>query len=237
MAGGDVNASNRMNDWGGTPGHAPERGTAVFVVRALEEDIVLGRLHPRERLIEEDLCDRFAVSRHILRLALAELDRMGLIERFRNRGAQVKAFSPGDVEQLYILRDLLETSAAEQIVLPVGQADLDELKRIQARHDQAVANDDPAGIFRMNHDFHRKLFSLCRNTYLAGAIETYAQQAHAIRFLVLNDREQREKARDEHHQMIAALETADRGRLVTLCKNHLPASKAAYLRAYGKILG
>lgn len=212
-------------------------GTVGAVVHALEEDIVLGRLHPRERLIEEDLCDRFAVSRHTLRLALVELARMGLIERFPNRGAQVRSFSIADVEQLYALRDLLETSAAEQIPFPVDKRDLDELKQVQERHDHAVDTDDLVGVFRVNHEFHRKLFGLCRNVYLANAIETHSQQAHSIRFLVLTDKDERNKARKEHHQMIEAIEKGDRERLVALCRSHLPASKMAYLKAYGKILG
>ncbi|MCL1477119.1 MAG: hypothetical protein MH219_05955 [Marinobacter sp.] len=29
------------------------------IVAAVEEDIVLGRLHPKERLVEEDLTERF----------------------------------------------------------------------------------------------------------------------------------------------------------------------------------
>ncbi|WP_246670620.1 GntR family transcriptional regulator [Agrobacterium sp. ICMP 6402] len=206
------------------------------VVRALEEDIVLGRLHPRERLIEEELAERFAVSRHALRLAIVELDRMGLVERFPNKGAMIRAFSASDVEQLYSLREILETTAASQILFPVEEPDIDDLKEIQAHHDKAVETDDLVGVFRRNHEFHRKLFSLCRNHYLASAIETYSQRAHGIRFMVLADKVERSKARDQHHQMIRALECQDGEALVELCKNHLPASKLAYLRTYGKIV-
>lgn len=224
------------------PGGEPEAKAArqdpvAAVVMALEEDIVLGRLHPRERLIEEELSERFSVSRHSLRLALAELDKMGLIERFPNRGAMIRAFSASDVEQLYAVRELLESTAAAQIVFPVEQTHISDLKAIQAQHDAAVDADDLVGVFRHNHEFHRKLFGLCRNHYLASAIETYSQRAHGIRFLVLADKAERDKARNEHHQMIAALERGDGDKLVALCRQHLPASKMAYLRAFGKIVG
>ena len=49
--------------------------------RRIEEDIVLGRRHPRERLIEQDLCDLFETHRGDVRPALFELERMGLIDR------------------------------------------------------------------------------------------------------------------------------------------------------------
>jgi len=57
------------------------------VANALEEEIVLGWLQPRERLIEEDIASRFEVKRHVVREAIAELERMGLVERVQNKGA------------------------------------------------------------------------------------------------------------------------------------------------------
>ncbi len=57
----------------------------------LEEDIVFGRLHPRERLTEDALMARFGLKRHVVRQALAELELMGVVERKRNVGAVVRA--------------------------------------------------------------------------------------------------------------------------------------------------
>ena len=54
---------------------------AELIARRIEEDIVLGRRHPRERLIEQDLCDLFETHRGDVRPALFELERMGLIDR------------------------------------------------------------------------------------------------------------------------------------------------------------
>jgi len=42
-------------------------------VRILEEEIVLGFLHPRERLVEDDLLERFGLKRHVVRQVLVEL--------------------------------------------------------------------------------------------------------------------------------------------------------------------
>src|SRR5271154_2262272 len=98
------------------------------IVERLEEDIVLGRLHPRERLIEDELIDRFRATRHLVRQALMELDRIGLIERVPNRGAMVRSYTVEEVEQLYELRGLLESEAAERIELPLDGKALAEIK-------------------------------------------------------------------------------------------------------------
>ncbi|MCY0149278.1 GntR family transcriptional regulator [Hoeflea sp. G2-23] len=212
-------------------------GTALDrVVAAMEEDIVLGKLHPRERLIEEELCARFGVTRHILRQVFTELSRMGIVERIPNRGALVRAFSTRDVEQLYSLREMLETSAAAQIEFPVKPEDLEELTAIQSDHDHAIEQEDLVEVFRSNQRFHSKLFDLCGNAYLAEAIKTYAQRAHGIRFHVLISPAKRRKARDEHHMMIDAITRQDRGALIDLCRGHLPPSKNAYLRTFGTLI-
>lgn len=202
------------------------------ILGALEEDIVFGRLHPRERLVEESLAERFAAKRHVIRQALVELERMGLVERARNRGAVVKAYRPEEVQQLYAVREMLETSGAALIPLPMPAERIAELEIIQQAHDAAVAAADMHGVFRTNIQFHRALFSACGNPYLSGAIDEFAQKTHAIRFYSVVKRALLINARDDHRAMIEALRRGDRERLVTLCRDHLLPSKAAYISAY-----
>lgn len=215
------------------PAAAADETPLDVIVRTLEEEIVLGRLHPRERLVEDDLLARFGAKRHTVRLALMELDRMGLVERVPNRGAQVRSYSAEDLHQLYALRGLLETEAARLIPLPLDRADLEEIAALQAEHDAACAARDFAAVFRANVAFHRKLFSCCGNRFLAAAIEAAAERAHSVRFLVVVNEAERERARLQHHEMIAALGAGDRDTLVRLCREHLPASINTYLDAFG----
>ena len=200
------------------------------VVERIEEDIVLGRLHPRERLIEDALMKRFGAKRHVIREALLDLERMGVIERVPNRGAQVRSYSTEAVHQLYQMRVLLETYAAGLIPMPLPAAALDELRTIQALHDNAVQKGDLKGVFRQNTAFHWALFANCGNPYLSAAINDYSHRAHVIRFHSLNQRRFMLRARDDHRAMIAAIEACDREALIDLCRKHLTPSKDAYLK-------
>lgn len=201
------------------------------MVATLEEDIVFGRLHPRERLVEDDLMTRFAVKRHVVRDALAALDRLGLVERRKNVGALVRSFSVQEVTELYEMRAMLETEAARRIDLARVPAHLDRLVAIQQQHDSAVAAGDARTVFRVNHAFHRELFGLCSNQTLQRTVAEFARQTHPIRFASLVSPEYRERARQEHWQMIEALKAGDIDALVTLCASHLLPSRDAYLAA------
>ena len=197
----------------------------------LEEDIVFGRLHPRERLVEDELMARFEAKRHVVREALAALDRMGLVERRRNVGALVRSFCVQEVQELYGLRSLLEVEAVRQIAMPVSAADLDQLIAIQQQHDAAVAQGQAREVFVINLAFHRALFGLSGNATLVRAIEEYARQTYAIRFAGLISHEYRSQAQQEHWAMIDALRRSDSPALQVLCGAHLLPSRDAYLQA------
>ena len=108
-----------------------EERDAAAIVRQLEEDIVLGRIHPRERLPEDTLMQRFGAKRHVIRRALHELAVIGVLEHVPNKGAQVRAFTEAEVRDLYDLRELLETTAASLISLPLAANDLARLYAVQ----------------------------------------------------------------------------------------------------------
>src|ERR1700728_2839364 len=101
-----------------------ERPLADIIARSLEEDIVLGRRHPRERLIEQDLCDRFHTHRGDVRLALFELEKKGIIERIPNRGAIVRDLTPAEVTAIYAVREELEVMAVRILPFPVASQSL-----------------------------------------------------------------------------------------------------------------
>jgi DNA-binding GntR family transcriptional regulator len=198
----------------------------------LEEQIVLGVLHPRERLVEDDLCERFNLKRHVARQVLVEVERRGLVERRKNVGALVKSFTPREVTELYALRELLEADAARRIVFPVSSEALDALTAIQAEHDEAAIAGDLRRVFRANMAFHHAFFALSESQVLTEAIREYERRTHAIRSVSIVFPQYLEKARAEHHQMIEALRTGDRESLIKLCREHLVPSRDAYLEAH-----
>ena len=133
-------------------------------MRKLEEDIVLGRRHPRERLVEQDLCTDFDTHRGDVRLALFELEKMGIVERIPNRGAIVRDLKPREVSEIYDVREELEVMAVRILPFPVPDADIARLEAIQHEHGKAVDAGDLLAVFHSNVQFHRALFGLCGNT-------------------------------------------------------------------------
>ena len=208
-----------------------------LITTSLEEDIVLGRRHPRERLIEQDLCDRFKTHRADVRLAFFELEKKGIIQRIPNRGAIVRDLTPKEVTEIYAVREVLEVMAVRILSFPVKQNEIDKLDNIQRKHSAAIDSGDLLAVFYGNLYFHRTLFALCGNACLIEAIEQLAQKVYGIRSYANAFPGALDRARHDHVDMIAALQNSDRDALIVLTRRHLEPSPAAYIRAYQRRFG
>lgn len=200
------------------------------LVAALQEEIVLGRLAPGTRLVEEELTERFHTKRHVLREAFVELERFGLIVRRRNRGASVRQLTIEDVNRIYAVREILERAAAAQIVF--DKKHYQTIEAAQKRHDAAVEAGDAKAVFRANFAFHEALFAACGNPYLAAAIDDFRRKTHVVWSYAIVKPEYFRNAQREHRAMLKALREGDRKRLIEMCAAHLDISRQAYLQTH-----
>jgi len=205
-----------------------ERGTADLV-RVLEADILFGKLKPRERLLEDEIIARYGGKRYMVRQALAELEKLGIVTRAPNRGAAVRDFSAREVEEICEIREVLQARAAARMPLPAAPDLIPTLTALQMQHDAAVRERDPNAIDRVNESFHRSFFEACGNRRLADAVAHYAYLSRAMRLYPLTDPVLLEQLRSEHWAMIRALEADDRDTLVRLVVEHIQHSKQLYL--------
>ena len=219
------------------PASPAREPAALIIAKSIEEDIVLGRRQPRERLVEQDLCDLFQTHRGDVRLALFELEKKGLVERIPNRGALVRGLTPLEVKEIYAVREELEVMAVRIIPFPVGHKDIERLEQLQRQHTAAVAAGDLLTVFYSNLSFHQVLFGLCGNACLIETIDLLAQKVYGIRSYANAFPESLDRARRDHLDMIKALRGSRRDDLVVLTRRHLKPSPEAYIKAYERRFG
>ncbi|WP_175718203.1 GntR family transcriptional regulator [Burkholderia anthina] len=141
--------------------------TADAVAASLREMIINGELQAGERLVERDLAERFGISRIPMREAIQRLEREGLLDIFRNRGAVVRMLSASDVQEIYDMRALLEGDA---IFRSVKRLDDETLARAELVHRLLGEADAPRRQGELNREFHALLYGCCGNERLLKAI-------------------------------------------------------------------
>src|SRR5881296_1111025 len=131
----------------------------------IEEAIVSGELTPGSVLRQEQLSDRFGVSRTPVREALRRLAALGLVSFEPNRGVRVRTLSRDELREAFLVRAELESLATEVATPRFTEAGLAELEAAEERFARlteelrsgATVTDRAALVtdwVRANHAFH-----------------------------------------------------------------------------------
>ena len=215
---------------------APESGRvhmAEVIYQALRHDIAFGRLMPRQRLVENDLCERFGTTNHNVRLAFELLDRVGLIERKANRGVEVKAMTAKELTDHYEVRVMLQREGVRFLDLDRREELVATLTAINTDYEKALDEDRLEAAAEANDAFHTTLFDYCRNAELAKLQHSYWLNASAIISRALTDKSLSQNSRNDHRAIIAAIADGDIERLVEVTVGHIRPAVEVYRRLYG----
>lgn len=203
------------------------------IVNFVKQNIIFGRMRPRERLIEEDLTGQFGVSRHVARAAMVELEQLGIVTRRPNKGAMVRDFSVEEVEQIYDVRGFLQAEAVRRIAMPAATNFLDELQEIHTSYCDAYDRQDLQNVCTINNRFHHRIWMECGNKILVSLIDRVWTESLGIRCYGIGDPKLLSIARQEHGRMIDLLRDGDRDGFLELSFQHMQPSLEAYKRAHG----
>ena len=211
------------------PRTKPPSKAADRLSQTLGEDIIFGRIPPGTRLVEDPLMARFGATRHSVRRAIAELNRIGLAVSLPNRGAHVRVLAPADVLQLYEVRELLHREAALRIKLPASAEFIATLAALHADYVRHAARGDFGAAHRANDEFHLALLAACGNAYLLGSIRHYMWLSLPVRAQRTAAAGHSEAAAQDHVQMLRMLGEDDNAALAALCVSHLQSAKRDYI--------
>jgi len=181
---------------------------AQTVARDLEEDILAGRLRPRERLIESDLADRFSVSRAPVREALRMLEREGLVSR-SPRGLQVSEPSLDEVREAFEVLADLEELYTRRAVPRLAPQDIKRMKSLLAEMSAAAADDDVKRYSAANDQFHGVLRDACPNRTLIRLIASVAKKTSRFRRMAMSMPGRLSHSLPEHKKIVEAVVAGD----------------------------
>jgi DNA-binding GntR family transcriptional regulator len=134
-------------------------GLVTVVVDWLREAILTGRLRPGERIRQHIVAESCGTSRIPVRDALRQLEAEGLVTLVSNSGARVAEFNAEELSQIYELRERIEPLAAVQSIPKLSAADIDELRELSQKLDDAAKDGDASTWVEVDRRFHLLLLS------------------------------------------------------------------------------
>lgn len=190
------------------------------VTERLREGILSGEHPPGAKIVEEQVCAEYGVSRAPLREALRLLAQQGLVEQLPRRGSRVVEWRPADILELYGLREVLERHAIET-ALPL--ADVGDLAPVRTALDHMI--DAPLGLARddAHRAFHASIVSLAGNRQLDISIAPILLKLQLPMARNLREEARQSSAADgiaRHEALLTALATNDKDLVIKALLEH-----------------
>jgi len=203
--------------------------TKRTIYTAILGKIVSGELVPGQRLKEDHLAQTYKVSRTPIREILIALEKDGLVERIRNRGAKVISFTPDDLEQLYDVRGALECLAVRRAVphMPLNQ--LLELEHRLLAHGGRQGPRWKQRQAELDLELHRFIVSHSRNRRLLKYLETILLLPQSLELAGYDDNKHAHDVGQEHLMIVRALLRRDSQLAERLLAEHIETGKRKML--------
>lgn len=191
-------------------------------VRSHLRNLILdGTLKPGDRIVESRLAREMGISQTPVREALRELEQMGLVVSYPNRGSSVRTVEPRDADEMYTLRAHLESMAITLALPKLTDVDLDALDGLIDGMIEAGDNDDPDLLTQLDTRFHESILEHSGHRLLLATWQGISPLNWTMMTVIrLKDRNLRELA-ERHRPIVDALRARDDARAVRAIQDHV----------------
>ncbi|BDI32492.1 GntR family transcriptional regulator [Capsulimonas corticalis] len=148
------------------------RNNRLEVARVLERAILTGQYRSGDRLPEMHIARELGVSQASVREALQELEGLGLVLKYPNRGSVVTQLSGDDLVHIYQIRKELEPLAVSLAASHIRVESLRELQDCLAAMRDASDRADFASFSEADVRFHRLIWGSQPNRFLEKSLQT-----------------------------------------------------------------
>ena len=181
-----------------------------LICEQISDWIMDGTLEAGQRISEDELAERFGVSRMPVREAVRMLCAKGLMQSIPYVGSSVRKLSNDEIREVYLLRSVLEPLAGR---ISASQISPDELKQLHALQEQLEAyGQEPISLetskqmYQLNREFHMSMYRPCRMDRLIQMIDSLWDSIAYLRMRTAFNPKYPEQMQEEHRRYISLLE-------------------------------
>lgn len=199
--------------------HLPQtQSTPGLIADALRTDILQGKMPPGTSLRQDDIAQRYSVSKIPVREALVTLQGEGLVDMIPNRGAFVTTLSNEKVEEMYVMRLVLEPLALERAIPRMEPLDFIQAETVLKQID---LNPEPARWAELNREFHTTLYRPAGMPFLLKTIRIL--QTNVTRYLegYRGDGDYLDDSQQQHWQLLTLCRQQNTAEALVLLTKHL----------------
>jgi len=185
---------------------AEKMASGDMIAAKLRKLMAQGALPPGIHLRQEELAVRFNVSRSPIREALKLLVAEGSVEHDHNRGYFIASLDSSEMEQLYLLRRLVETEVLRTIRWPTAE-ELEHLQIALRRVVDSAQVEDYAQYAIEHRALHFAVFELSAKSVFVKQAKDLWDLTDRYRAILVPELSE---VGDDEGEMLGALSRQDR---------------------------
>lgn len=215
------------------PAKKPTR--AEFLREKLTEEIISGRLRPGTRLDEQEIADRFGVSRTPVREAVRHLVATGLASSQSHQGATVSGFNSMRLTAFLDASTEIECACARLSALRMDAGERQALMALHARMGQDLF-DESEKYAEFNNEFHEVIYRGAHNEVLLDLILKMRVRLWPVYRVQLTPAVRARQSYAEHERIVAAILKGDAIASEVAMRAHMSSSALMLERLQGKAI-
>jgi DNA-binding GntR family transcriptional regulator len=188
---------------------------------SLHAAIVEGRILPGTLLREVEVSRNTNVSRTPVREAFRKLESERLLLRTPGRKFVVASPNRGEIEEIFLVRSVLEGLAGRIACSKMNPGHIAELKKIVRNMEKGRRDHQIDLVIKSNLEFHRLIVEVCRNNVLAQTLNRLWDTVRMLSMSSLGNRGWIPNAVRQHKEIIAALEKNEALSVERLIRDHV----------------
>ncbi|MEM9014506.1 MAG: GntR family transcriptional regulator [Pseudomonadota bacterium] len=179
------------------------------IVKEIEAEIISGRRAPGSHLNEQEIADRFSVSRTPVREAMRHLSSAGLVDVLPRRGAFVARIPVTRLIQMFEAMSELEGACARLSARRMRKDEKSELQRTHDAYKRFAKTETADRYYDESLAFHRLIFRGAHNDVLADMATKLFNQLTGYRRRQLSQSSRTVTSFNEHEAVLQAILDGD----------------------------
>ena len=204
------------------------------VAAKLRDLIISGELEPKSKVNENELAERFNISRTPMREAIKILSSEGLVDLLPNRGARVASITEGEIEEILEVVAGLEGVAGELACKKASAEAIAQIAGFTQDMLDAYHERDETAYFRLNQQIHQAILDAAGNATLRATYGALSSRIQRARYTAHKTDLQWERAVEDHKSMLAMLVKREGLALGAVMRAHVRSKKEVIAAAYGQ---
>lgn len=193
------------------------------IYNCLKKAIIENKIKPNQKINENEIADRFKVSRTPVREALVKLEAEGFIKITSHRDVVVQEVSYKDLTELFKVIGILDCLAATLVFDKIDPQEFIKFEKMTNKLEHYYNQKEVEKFIDMNYEIHDRIWNHLTNKYLQESLRrclAHIKRCDYALSSAFHKKDLLDESLKAHKKILEALNKKEEGKLKQIIQQH-----------------